>query len=110
MTNLNRSLRIFLGDQWRQHARMVPVGITPLGTVARKDLLQAFGRDESGNYWAFGTGRPEPLPQAKIDRAISAIILREATTPQTAENDGLQEGLNPAAGPDFDPGQDENPT
>lgn len=75
-TNLNKTIRVHLGDEWRNHARMVPVGFTPLGTVTRRELVQAFARDRDGNYWAFGTGTPEPLPQAKMQRAIAAILTR----------------------------------
>jgi hypothetical protein len=72
--NLNRAARVLsLGETWREYARMVPVHITPLGVVQRKHLIQAFGRDDGGNYWTFGTGRPELLPQAKIQRAIASI-------------------------------------
>lgn len=74
--NLNRSIRVHLGDEWRNYARMVPVGFTPLGTVTRKTLVQAFARDQEGNYWAFGTGTPEPLPQAKMQRSIAAILTK----------------------------------
>lgn len=76
MSNLNRSIRVHLGDEWRNHARMVPVGFTPLGTVTRRELVQAFARDLDGNYWAFGTGRPELLPQAKMQRSIAAILTK----------------------------------
>ena len=62
---------------------MVPLGIIPLGIVQRKHLVQAFGRDELGQYWAFGTGKPELLPHAKVQRAIGAIEL------------GLDQGLKP---------------
>ena len=74
--NLNRSIRVHLGEEWRSYARMVPVGFTPLGTVTRRELVQAFARDQDGNYWAFGTGRPEPLPQGKMQRAIAAILTK----------------------------------
>ena len=74
--NLNRSIRVHLGEEWRNYARMVPVGFTPLGTVTRKTLVQAFARDQEGNYWAFGTGTPELLPQAKMQRSIAAILTK----------------------------------
>lgn len=62
-----------LGDAWKEHARMVPQGITPLGTVLRGGRAHAFGRDSDGDYWIFGDGRPEPLNRPKIERAIAAI-------------------------------------
>jgi hypothetical protein len=74
--NLNRSIRVHLGDEWRSYARMIPVGFTPLGTVTRKTLVQAFARDQNGEYWAFGTGTPELLPQAKMQRSIAAILTK----------------------------------
>ena len=74
--NLNRSIRVHLGEEWRSYARMVPVGLTPLGTVTRKTLVQAFARDQAGEYWIFGDGRPEPLPQAKMQRSIAAILTK----------------------------------
>lgn len=73
-TNYNKGpIGITLGDGWRQHARMVPVGITPIGLVTRKDLTQSLGVDASGDYWAFGTGRPELLPRAKMERIIAKL-------------------------------------
>lgn len=78
-TNINRNVKVqALGDAWKAHARMVPVGFTPLGTVVRAGRVHAFARDAEGNYWIFGDGRPEMLPQAKIQRAIGALSLKTA--------------------------------
>lgn len=76
-TNINRNVRVqTLGEAWRDYARMVPQGFTPLGTVVRAERIQAFARDEAGEYWIFGDGRPELLPQAKIQRAIAALSIK----------------------------------
>lgn len=95
--NPNRNVRVqSLGDAWRNHARMVPQGITPMGTVLRAGRVHAFGRDPSGEYWIFGDGRPELLPQAKIQRAIASIQTR-AIQPLDVENQGPDVGSD---GPD----------
>lgn len=81
-TNINRNVRVqALGEAWRDHARMVPVGFTPLGTLRRGDRVHAFARDGLGKYWIFGDGRPEPLPQAKIQRAIAALSILAKSDP-----------------------------
>ena len=65
-----------LGEAWKQHARMVPVGFTPLGTVNRGGKVHAFARDAMGNYWVFGDGRPEPLPAIRVQKGIAALSIR----------------------------------
>lgn len=76
MAHPNRVQIIELGDSWQDYARMIPDGFTPLGTVKRLNKIHAFARDQAGAYWIFGDGRPEPLPQAKMQRAIAAILTR----------------------------------
>lgn len=72
--NKNRSVRVLtLGENWREFARMKPEGMDGLGTVQRAGSIHAFGRDQSGQYWIFGDGRPEQLPTEKIERAIASI-------------------------------------
>lgn len=65
-----------LGEAWRNHARMVPVGLTPLGTLTRDGSPHAFGRDAQGEYWIFGDGRPERLPAIRIQKGIAALSLK----------------------------------
>ena len=65
-----------LGGAWKQHARMIPVGITPLGTVNRGGKVHAFARDAMGNYWIFGDGRPERLPTIRIQKGIAALTVK----------------------------------
>ena len=65
-----------LGEAWRDYARMVPVGITPLGTLTRDKRPHAFGRDQSGEYWIFGDGRPERLPAIRIQKGIAALSIK----------------------------------
>ncbi len=62
-----------LGEDWRNHARMVPQGLTPMGTLTRDGRPHAFGRDADGEYWIFGDGRPERLPAIRIQKGIAAI-------------------------------------
>ena len=72
-TNYNKGrVSAQLGDGWKQHARIVPLGITPIGLVTRKELTQSLGVDANGDYWAFGTGSPELLPRFKVQSAIAA--------------------------------------
>jgi len=66
-----------LGESWRDYARMVPVGITPLGTLTRDKRPHAFGRDQSGEYWIFGDGRPERLPTIRIQKGIAALSIKQ---------------------------------
>ena len=73
-TNLNKGpLSVTLGDGWKTHVRIVPDGLRPLGLVTRKGLTQSLGVDQSGEYWAFGTGRPEPLPRQKVQGALAQL-------------------------------------
>lgn len=65
-----------LGEAWKQHARMVPQGFTPLGTLRRGDRVHAFARDELGEYWIFGDGRPERLPAIRIQKGIAALSIQ----------------------------------
>ena len=65
-----------LGNAWRDLARMVPVGITPLGTLTRDGRPHAFGRDQAGEYWIFGDGRPERLPAIRIRKGIAALTVK----------------------------------
>jgi len=65
-----------LGEAWRDYARMVPVGITPLGTLTRNGRPHAFGRDQAGEYWIFGDGRPERLPAIRIQKGIAALTVK----------------------------------
>jgi hypothetical protein len=69
------------GEAWRDHARMVPQGITPLGTLTRNGRTHAFGRDSAGDYWIFGDGRPEILPRIRIEKGLGALAMREAPKP-----------------------------
>lgn len=66
-----------LGNAWRDYARMVPVDITPIGTLTRDKRHHAFGRDPSGEYWIFGDGRPERLPTIRIQKGIAALSIRQ---------------------------------
>lgn len=66
-----------LGEAWRDYARMVPVGITPLGTLTRDGRPHAFGRDREGEYWIFGDGRPERIPTIRIQKGIAALSIRQ---------------------------------
>ena len=77
MTHPNRVQVIALGESWREYARMIPDGFTPLGTVKRMGRIHAFGRDPSGEYWIFGDGRPERLPQEKMQRVIASILTKQ---------------------------------
>ena len=73
-TNLNKGpLSIALGDGWKTRARNVPIWLRPLGLVTRKGLTQSLGVDQSGEYWAFGTGTPEPLPRQKVQGALAQL-------------------------------------
>lgn len=65
-----------LGEAWRNHARMIPVDITPLGTLTRDGRPHAFGRDPEGEYWIFGDGRPERLPAIRIQKGIAAVLTK----------------------------------
>lgn len=76
MNHVNRVRVLELGEAWKAHARMVPVGFTPLGAVLRAGRVHAFGRDVTGEYWIFGDGRPELLPQAKMQRAIASLATK----------------------------------
>lgn len=76
MNHVNRVRVLELGEAWKAHARMAPVGFTPLGTVLRAGRIHAFGRDAQGEYWIFGDGRPELLPQAKVQRAIASLATK----------------------------------
>ena len=66
-----------LGEAWKARARMVPVGFTPLGTLRRGDRVHAFARDELGEYWIFGDGRPERLPAIRIQKGIAALSVKK---------------------------------
>lgn len=66
-----------LGEAWKAHARMVPVGFTPLGTLRRGDRVHAFARDNRGEYWIFGDGRPERLPTIRIQKGIAALSVKK---------------------------------
>lgn len=78
----NEKIKVLtLGDTWRQHARMVPPGITPMGTLTRNGRAHAFGRDPLGEYWIFGDGRPERLPKIRIEKGLGALAMREAPKP-----------------------------
>jgi hypothetical protein len=73
-TNLNKgALRVDLGPQWRSYAPTVPHGLTPLGTVTRKGVVQALGVDQDGAYWAFGNGPIDRLPRQKVHGALAAL-------------------------------------
>jgi hypothetical protein len=86
--NLNRGrLSVSLGDGWRNHARMIPAGITPIGLVTRKGLTHSLGIDASGDYWAFGTGKPEKLVRLKVQSAIAAIKTGMHANPLPSENE-----------------------
>jgi len=65
------------GEAWRELARMVPQGLTPVGTLTRNGRAHAFGRDVQGEYWIFGDGRPEPLPKIRIEKGLGALAMRE---------------------------------
>jgi hypothetical protein len=66
-----------VGNEWRNHARMVPVGITPIGTLSRDGRIHAFGRDTLGEYWIFGDGRPEQVPRIRIEKGLGALAMRD---------------------------------
>lgn len=74
-----------LGDTWQPLARMVPQGLTPLGTLTRDGRAMAFGRDVAGEYWVFGTGRPEPLPKIRIQKGIAALTVKSENPLQGGE-------------------------
>lgn len=88
-TNYNKGpVSVNLGDAWRNHARVVPVGFTPLGTVTRKGLTQSLARDSAGDYWAFGTGTPEKLVKLKVQSAIAALNMQQGTKTGAGEAEG----------------------
>lgn len=69
------------GEAWRELARMVPVHITPVGTLTRNGRAHAFGRDALGEYWIFGDGRPERVPRIRIEKGLGALAMREPKNP-----------------------------
>lgn len=69
---------LILGESWRDHARMVPGHLEPLGAVHRDGRVHAFGRDQAGDYWIFGDGRPLLLPRPKMQRGIAAYTMQRS--------------------------------
>jgi hypothetical protein len=72
--NLNRSrFSLQLGDGWKTHARVIPVGFEPIGLITRKGLTQSIALASDGEYYAFGTGKPELMPKHKVQMCIAEI-------------------------------------
>jgi hypothetical protein len=77
----NRITVLTTGEAWRDHARMLPEHLVPVGTLTRNGRTHAFGRDPAGDYWIFGDGRPEILPRIRVEKGLGALAMREAPKP-----------------------------